>query len=94
MGRGAPLLKASKRFLDYWSNQLYRACLVSVEDKKYVYFSANDASASYIGLMQCDKQGKYRVADGMSGMEKVAFAMQFLLRRISLYYHRYIKRKL
>ena len=74
---GRELLKASKRWMDYWSQQLYRACIVKANNQMQVYFSATDGMASYIGKMgQCAPQ-VYTLIDCLSGWEKVSFALRF-----------------
>ena len=78
---GIELLKASKRLSDFWSNMLYRACLVKDDNKQHVYFSASDGMASYIGLMAQNEQGEYEIIDCYSGSEKAAFIIRFWWRR-------------
>lgn len=78
---GRELLKASKRLSDFWSNRLYRACLVRGESKLHVYFSASDGMASYIGHLDQNEGGEFRVVDCLSGSEKAAFVIRFWWRR-------------
>lgn len=84
------LLKASKKITDYWSQQLYRACLVKTDNKLRIYFSATDGMASYIGLMVQNEQGEYEIIDCYSGSEKAAFVIRFWWRRCVQFVNRVI----
>lgn len=46
------LLAPSKRIGSFYSNDLYRACLVKIENKYRLYFSADDTLKTYIGVME------------------------------------------
>lgn len=87
-GEGEEILRASGKSTDYWSHKLYRACIVKVEDKKHIYFSANDGMASYIGHMVADEKGRYVVEDCLNGCEKVKFVMNFGFRRCKQFIQR------
>ena len=87
---GRELLKASKRLSDYWSQQLYRACLVKTDNKLRIYFSATDGMASYIGHMVQNEQGEFEIVDCLSGTEKVAFVIRFWWRRCVQFVNRVI----
>ena len=87
---GKELLKASKRLSDYWSQQLYRACLVMANNRMQVYFSATDGMASYIGLMRQNEQGKFDVEDCLCGKEKRRFTLRFICRRCRQFVQRVI----
>lgn len=78
---GKELLKASKRLYDFWSNMLYRACIVKENNELHVYFSASDGMASYIGKMKQNEQGEFDIVDCLSGTEKAAFVIRFWWRR-------------
>ena len=87
-GAEMEILRASHKLYDYWSHKLYRACIVKVEDKKHIYFSANDGMASYIGHMVVDEKGRYVVEDCLNGCEKVKFVMNFGFRRCKQFIQR------
>lgn len=46
------LLAPSKRIGSFYSNDLYRACLVKTDTKYRLYFSADDTLKTYIGVME------------------------------------------
>ena len=89
-GEGKEILRASGKLTDYWSHKLYRACLVNVEGKNHIYFSANDGMASYIGLIVEEEQGKYTIVDCMHGSRKAEFVVLYWSRRIMQFKQRVI----
>lgn len=89
-GEGKEILKASGKLTDYWSHKLYRACLVDVEGKKHIYFSANEGMASYIGRMVEEKKGMFTIVDCMQGARKAKFVLCFWCRRIKQFIQRVI----
>ena len=46
------ILEPSHNWKDFYSERLYRACSIRVNDMFYVYFSAASKHRSYIGLLQ------------------------------------------
>jgi len=78
---GTEILRASGKLTDYWSHKLYRACLINIDGKKHIYFSANDGMASYIGHM-IEERGRYLLVDCMHGIKKAEFVLAFWCRRI------------
>ena len=89
-GNRKELLKASKRITDYWSQQLYRACLVKANNQMQVFFSATDGMASYIGLMVQNEQGGLDIIDCLSGNEKAAFVICFWWHRCIQFVNRVV----
>jgi len=87
---GTEILRASGKLTDYWSHKLYRACLLNIEEKKHIYFSANDGMASYFGLIVEDAHGKYTIVDCMYGSRKAKFVLRFWCRRIKQFKQRVI----
>lgn len=84
------ILSVSHKLSDFWSHKLYRACIVEVEGKKNIYFSANDGMASYIGLTRQNRQGEFEIIDCLSGSEKAAFVIRFWWRRCVQFVNRVI----
>ena len=89
-GEGEEILRASGKLTDYWSHKLYRACLLNIEEKKHIYFSANDGMASNIGLIIEEEQGKLTIVDCMHGSRKAKFVLCFWCRRIKQFIQRVI----
>ena len=84
------VLRASGKLTDFWSHKLYRACLVSVDGQKHIYFSSNDGMASYIGHMIEKEKGNFAITDCVRGIEKVQFMLYFWLRRCKQFIHKVI----
>ncbi len=80
-GEGKEVLRVSGRLTDFWSHKLYRACLVCVDGKIHIYFSANDGMASYLGQIQQVENGSLYIVDCLNGKEKCRFVLRFWCRR-------------
>lgn len=77
------VLRASHKWLDFFSHKLYRACLIKVENQLCIYFSANNGMASYIGLMKQSLDDMlFRIIDCRFGMEKLQYIVLFVSLRI------------
>lgn len=87
---GRELLKTSKRWMDYWSQQLYRACIVKANNQMQVFFSATDGMASYIGKMGQSAPHVYKVIDCLQGVEKCVFVMRLIYRRCQQFVQRVV----
>ncbi len=89
-GNGTEILRASGKLTDYWSHKLYRACIVKINEKKHIYFSANDGMASYLGLLVVDDRGRISIVDCMHNSTKAKFVMCFWRRRIKQFMQKVI----
>ena len=72
------VLQASNKWMDFFSHKLYRACLIEVDGKIRIYFSANNGMASYIGLMEQAEDGSFYIIDCQSGKQKAVFVFRFI----------------
>ena len=46
------ILRPSHKWYSFYSDRIYRSCLVKIENWYYIYFSAATNERSYIGLMK------------------------------------------
>lgn len=59
------IILPSKKWNDFYSEGLYRACSVKAKDEIYVYFSAKNMLRTSIGLLRTHDREKFEICNGM-----------------------------
>lgn len=80
------ILEPSHKIGSFYSNGLYRSCLVRTDQQLSIYFSADDLFNTYIGLMNGDSHGNFAVVSINNNFSSFP---QFLYRFYQNRYNKY-----
>lgn len=85
------ILYPTRFFVDFYSEGLYRACSVKVDDVINIYFSAKNENRASIGLLRTNNRLSFQYIDGM---HKLHYLIEYILPNLSYKKCKYIIKRM